>query len=88
MTSRTGQGGKSFQDRELASKVRSKALNDINLILNDDPSVEKWSELKKQTLLKMSTTLLPRLNEHTGGDGEPLKIIFDKTFDGNDSKAE
>ncbi len=84
----TGKGGKSFQDRELAAKVRTKALNDIYLILNDDPAVNSWSELKKQTLTKMSTSLLPRLNEHTGDSGEPMKILFDKTFDGTPPETE
>lgn len=80
-SSGTGKGGKSFQDRELAAKVRTKALEDVLLILDEDPKVENWSDYKKQVLLKMSTTLLPRLQEHSGADGEPLTIKFDKAFD-------
>ncbi len=79
-TSGTGQGGKSFQDRELASRVRTKALEDIKLILDGDEAVEQWSDLKKQMLLKMSTTILPRLNEHTGEGGEAIVVKFDSAF--------
>lgn len=71
----TGQGGKSFQDRELASKVRTQALNDLYLILTNDKKIEKWSDLKRQVLLKMSTTILPRLNEHSGPDGSPIPLL-------------
>jgi hypothetical protein len=78
----TGQGGKSFQDRALAASVRTKALQDIKLVLSDSKKVQAWTEYKRQMLLKLSTTLLPRLNEHTGEDGGALIISFDKTFSG------
>lgn len=83
----TGQGGKSFQDRELASKVRTQALNDIYLVLLEDKKVSKFSDYKKQLLLKMSASLLPRLNEHTGADGQELPTpIFN--VQGNNSSQE
>jgi hypothetical protein len=71
-SSGTGKGGKSFQDRELASQVRSKTLESIKAILEDDPKVAEWSDYKKQLILKMSSNILPRLNEHTGADGSAL----------------
>lgn len=80
VTNGTGQGGKSFQDRQLAAEVRSSALKSIKAILNNEPEVEEWSDYKKQLLLKMSSSILPRLNEHTGADGEALKITFDGAF--------
>jgi len=80
-TVHTGQGGKSFQDRELASKVRTQALNDLYLILTNDKKTEKWSDLKRQVLLKMSTSILPRLNEHSGPDGKPIPILGGITID-------
>jgi hypothetical protein len=70
----TGQGGKSFQDRELAATVRTQALNDILAVLTDSENVEGWSDYKKQVVLKLSGTVLPRLNEHTGEDGGPIQI--------------
>ena len=62
----TGQGGKSFQDRKLAANVRNKALRDIHAVLKGDKSSLKFSEYKKAMLLKLASTVLPRLNEHTG----------------------
>lgn len=74
----TGQGGKSFQDRVLAAEVRREALNNIKLVLKSDKKsaarIAKWSEYKKQIVLKLAGTVLPRLNEHTGDDGGPIKV--------------
>jgi len=59
--------GKSFQDRELASQVRSLALTEIKKALQG-----KDKKFKKEILLRLSTSILPRLNEVTGKDGEKL----------------
>lgn len=80
----TGQGGKSYQDRQLASKVRTRALNDLFTVLSDDKKsmakVAKWSDYKKRVLEKLSSSILPRLNEHTGPGGGVLQLAFDKSF--------
>jgi len=69
-------GGKSFQDRELAGDVRTKALLAIrDVIDNDEAAHASWSEYKKNLLMKLATNLLPRLTEITGADGEPLPIL-------------
>jgi hypothetical protein len=60
-------GGKSLNDRKLAADVRSLALGQIKEVLEGDDA-----EYKKALLLKLAPSLLPRLNEHTGGDGEDL----------------
>lgn len=86
-TSRTGQGGKSFQDRELAAKVRRQALDDIYAVLKGDKKVAKWTPYKRQVLLKLTTSILPRLNEHSGVDGGALIISFDPAFNAASSKA-
>lgn len=82
----TGQGGKSMQDRELASKVRTKVLTDLLLVLDEDPKVEAWSDLKKKVIEKMSTSILPRLNEVSGPDGGniPLPIYGGKSVNKTD----
>ena len=89
------QGGKSMQDRELASEVRSMVLSEIKAVFEYQPfnlsSLKEgedlgeyneklskdslMSRLKEQLILKMSTSILPRLNELTGADGEPLTVI-------------
>lgn len=71
--------GKTFNDLEKLAQLRNKVTESVLLILSDDPSVEKWSDLKKQTILKMSTNILPRLNEHSGPDGGEIPIpLFGK----------
>ena len=73
--SRTGRGGKSFQDRDLAAKVRTLTMQECLKALN-----KKKGKLYEAVLLKLAGTVLPRLNEHTGADGEPLTINFDSVF--------
>jgi hypothetical protein len=63
-------GGKSLNDRKLAAAVRSLALEEIKGILEQD----ELTPLKIQILLKLAPSILPRLNEHTGEDGERLVI--------------
>lgn len=70
----TGQGGKTLNDRKLAAEVRTHALRDILAVLKESPEVAGWSDYKKQILVKMSSSLLPKLNEHTGEDGDEIKV--------------
>jgi hypothetical protein len=72
-----GGGAPSLNDRVLAADVRKLALTDIKDVLTgklyaDDPAY------KKQILLKLAPSLLPRLNEHTGEDGDPIeqRVIY------------
>lgn len=90
-------GGKTFYDREQAGKLRTKALEDIQLVLDDSEEavakVENFSKFKKDMLMKLSTNILPRLNEHTGDSGEPINIfvakeIIDKNDTPRTSKAD
>lgn len=69
MTSGTGQGGKSFQDREQAGRVRILALSEIEKILK-----KPNHKLYGQVIVRLAGTVLPRLNEHTGEDGGPIQI--------------
>jgi hypothetical protein len=66
----TGQGGKSFQDRELAAKVRTLGLLEIKKVLEQ----KETDEFKKAVILRLAGSLLPRLNEHTGEDGGAIEI--------------
>lgn len=71
----TDKGGRSFQDRVLAAEVRSAAVTKIKAIVKGDKRViNTLGDYQKQMLLKLAPTLLPRLNEHTGEDGAPVKI--------------
>lgn len=68
-----GAGGKSFQDRELAGRVRTLSLQEIEKVLKNPKS-----KLYGPILIKLAGTVLPRLNEHSGNDGEPIVITWQK----------
>ena len=67
-------GGKSLNDRKLAAEVRTLTLNKIKAIL-EMPEVKMKAddyELYKAILIKLSGTILPRLQYHSDGEGEAL----------------
>ena len=74
------QGGKPFYDRKKAGDVRTKTLECIELILDDDKAVEDWSKTKLDMINKLAGNILPRLNEVTGEDGQPLVIQVDEAI--------
>jgi len=70
-----GATGKSFQDREKSAQVRNLALSQIAECLehgtiHGKPVEKRFSEA---LLLKLAGTVLPRLNEHGGEGGDPIK---------------
>lgn len=69
-----GGGAPTMNDRALAAEVRRLSLTEIKNILKQS----EMTEFKKQVLLKLAPSLLPRLNEHTGEGGEPIeqRIIY------------
>lgn len=71
VTNGTGRGGKSFEDRELANRVRTLSLQEIEKALKN----KKNKKLYEALLIKLAGTVLPRLNEHSGPDGTPIPIL-------------
>lgn len=63
-----GKGGKSLNDRELAARVRTLALKEIERALKN----KKNKRLYEAILIRLAGSVLPRLNEHTGADGDEL----------------
>lgn len=61
--------GVTKNNRILAANVRTIALSQIEKVLNGNDE-----EFKKALLLKLAGSILPKLNEHTGEDGEPIKF--------------
>lgn len=61
--------GVSFNERELAGKVRSLALEETFKVLSNPKS-----KLYGPVLIRLAGTILPRLNEVTGEGGAPLVI--------------
>lgn len=68
------QGGKTLNDRKLSASVRTKALEDILVVLTNNEPPPGWSPYKLQMLMSLSKTVLPRLNEHTGEDGGAIEF--------------
>lgn len=65
-------GGKTLNDRLLAASVRSLALGEIKKYLEGKENGYKDKEMKSALLLKLASSLLPRLNEVTGEGGDPI----------------
>lgn len=66
------QGGKTFNDRIKSAKVRNKVLDAILKVYENKE--DKLTEKQWELTLRMATTVLPRLNEHTGEDGGDIKV--------------
>ena len=64
-------GGKSLNDRQKAADVRSLALSEIYTVLQTGQTVGN-KDLYRAVLIRLAGAVLPRLNEHTGEDGERL----------------
>lgn len=71
----THKGGREFNDRVLSARVRTLALNEIEKILK-----KPKHKLYSAVIIKLAGSVLPRMNEHTGADGEPLVLSFDNAF--------
>lgn len=73
-------------DTTVVKEVRNKALGDILEVLNETPASKKFPAYKREMLLKLANTVLPRVQEHGGLDGENIKITFDNVFKGADEE--
>lgn len=60
-------------DHTIVKEVRNKVLAEILDVLKESPKTKKYSDFKKQMLLKLAPTVLPRVNEHSGLDGDPIQ---------------
>lgn len=70
-------GGKSLQDRQLAAEVRNLTLTKIKALFIM-PRVDMGAheaELHDRILEKLAGSVLPRLNEHSGPEGEPIPLM-------------
>ncbi len=61
--------GKNMNDRELAARVRTLALEEIEKVL-----IKGNGQLYEAVLIKLAGSVLPRLNELTGDGGGPIEI--------------
>jgi len=72
----TGRTGKTFNDRVLAADVRTLTLHQIKKVLE----TPKMSEFKKAVILRLSGSILPRLNENSGPDGQAERIEINVNY--------
>ncbi len=68
-----------YEHKQKSDKLRAKVLDELLLIVDDTPEnqekVKTWSKLKVELIKKMATSILPRLNVHSGDDeGDPIKL--------------
>ena len=70
--------------RDLADKVRKIGLTEIIDVLENKR--DYGMDFRKQLLLKLAPTLLPRINEHSGPDGKPIPILGYVPKDDSDIK--
>lgn len=65
-----------MQDRELATKVRTLALNQVYDVLYFKKLNSRVvsDEFQEAVLLKLAATILPRLNEHAGEGGGAINL--------------
>ena len=64
--------------RAITRRVKLKALEEAEFVLNHKDTVDK--ELWNQTFLTVLKNSVPRTQEVTGEDGEPVKLVFDPVF--------
>ena len=72
-------GGKTYNDRIKSANVRNKVLDAILKVYSGKG--ESLSQKQWELTLRMATTVLPRLNEHSGPDGGeiPLPLLAGKS---------
>jgi hypothetical protein len=66
---------KATYDSTIVKDVRHQALGDILEVLKETAKAKKFSQRKYDMLLKLATTVLPRVTEHTGNDGAPIVFM-------------
>ncbi len=75
-------------DEDITKQVRNQALGAILEVLNESKIAEGFGDYKKQMLLRLATTLLPRVQEISGKDGGAIKLEgLDITIRKNESKV-
>lgn len=66
--------GVNLNDRKLASEVRQITLKKIKKLFELESLSDKERELHDALLIRLAGSVLPRLNELTGEDGEAVKL--------------
>lgn len=82
---KTNLATQSYETKLLAGEVRELTLKEMKKVLkgNDEP-------YKKELILRLASSVLPKLNEHSGPDGQPIPILSTITnvSSNNDNKED
>lgn len=61
-------------DRDTIGKLRTKVAFDILEVLAETKKSKKFGKFKREMLLRLAPTVMPRVTELQGQDGEPIKF--------------
>lgn len=75
-------------DPTKVTQLRNQVIEDSLKVFANKTEVEKWSQFRKDLLMKYAGSVLPRLQEVSGRDGEPLNISFDNSFNATSRRTE
>ncbi len=65
---------KKTYDEDITKQVRTEALGAILEVLNESKIANSFGDFKKQMLLRLAPTLLPRVTELSGKDGGAIEL--------------
>ena len=65
---------KATYDSTIVRTVRNQVLGDIQEVLKESAASKKFGKRKWEMLLRLSGSVLPRVNEHTGAEGKELPV--------------
>jgi len=75
--------GTTLPERKLGAEVRNLTLKKIKVILEGEDN-----EFQRAVILKLASTVLPRIQEITGEDGSPIVIqVAKEIVEKNDSPS-
>ena len=77
-------------DREMIGALRTKVAVDILEVLKETAKAKKWGKFKKEMLLRLAPTVMPRVTEVSGPDGKPIPIsnLFTDAVSNNNGDQE
>ncbi len=64
-------------DKKLSIAVRRLALSKIKAALEDTQHKKYTEKFQNELLLKLASTVLPRITEVSGDDGGPIHLLID-----------
>ena len=63
-------------NEENVKVVRNKVLDDIKEVLDESAKSKKFGKFKQEMLLKLAPTVMPRVQEISGPDGEAIVVSW------------